>query len=116
MRAGATPQGEDTAVSGAKNAITDWNRTTRMQRTLRALLALAVFDLMLGLAADGWRGSGPDRGHGPPDAADARLIAPAHAGGGDPPPVAEAGFERTVAVGETVALDGTGSLEPRKGK
>jgi hypothetical protein len=30
-------------------------------------------------------------------------------------PVADAGLDRTVAVGTTVRLDGTGSLEPRKG-
>ena len=50
----------------------------------------------------------------PEAAADAQFVAAAHAA--DNPPVVEAGFDRTVAVGDTVVLDGTGSRDPQTGK
>ncbi len=49
-------------------------------------------------------------------AAGGGLVAPALAQAGDPPPVADAGFDRTAAVGSVVMLDGSGSIEPLKGK
>ena len=59
------------------------------------LAGVGAIGLGLAVGAERWPGAVDEAGSGPEAGAAIRLVAPAHAGGGDTPPVAEAA--RTVA-------------------
>ena len=83
---------------------------------LRATVVLGLFGLALG-AFGTWRAWQPGADGTSQETRAGRpaleLVAPAFAA---PPtgPTADAGFDRTVGIGETVLLDGGGSTAPKR--
>ena len=79
------------------------------KKIILSLLVWAMMTLLVGCGGSG----GSSSGSGSTDSPSARTGTP---GGGSNPtnsaPIADAGINQTVSVGETVSLDGTGSADP----
>ena len=84
-----------------------------LKRARRVAVVIGLFGVALAAIGISWRATMPEtigdseRAQHPA----LELVAPAFAVG-NAPPKAEAGFGRTVSVGQTVVLDGSGSTEP----
>ncbi len=81
--------------------------------TKKTLLAFALVGT-LGISAVAWKSLlEPEALENGQSSA---LISPAQAMGGNNPPEADAGLDRTAALGEIVVLDGTGTTDPKERK
>jgi RHS repeat-associated protein len=93
-----------------------------LKRALRVVVAVGLFGVALGAVETWWLAPTPetigdrDQAQRPgPGLPGLELVTPAFAAGNQPP-TANAGLDRTVAVGEAVVLDGSASTEPEGAK